>query len=506
LLDINRVEVAGGMGESDIQFAKTLLSEIGSTAQKTARAFASALHDLHRVVTHAMVGDAQHRATMAMQILDRNLYERANDCRWWALTPSLIQTLQAPGTLDSQAGNTLSRINDLYTVYSGIVLFDAQRRVVATSRAHLHGLLGEVIEEPWVQRALGVEAHRYAVSDWGPTCLQANGATFIYAAAVREPGSQRVLGGIALAWDSTPQLASILRDCAVDSDALDTFVVLQANGQAAAAHGQACSEARLRLAQDATQHLPPGETIADLGGTLFGVGVSQGSGYREFRVHDGYSHGLHAVVLHHLCGRQPQTKDWRGLKVSRTASRAGATGVVRLATFTAGGHWMSVPGEMVRFAAPDTQVLGVAHMRQPMIGMVQLNGLVYPVLDLRCAVLGAQEGEKVSRLADVTRQLVVMRLPVGEGQHADLAVRVDTLTAILEVDGTAMQRFSHPASASGMVDQVVGVELDSSSARPAGEKAAQALLMVLSKSWLQQCVQGAQVSAAFQGLDALVSP
>ena len=501
LLDIGRVEVAGDMGESDIQFAKTLLSEIGATAQKTARAFSSALHDLHRVVTHAMVDDAQHRATMAMQILDRNLYERANDCRWWALTPSLIQALAAPGSRNAEAGATLARINDLYTVYSGIVLFDTQCRVIAVSRGHLHDLLGEVLDETWAKRALAVEPHQYVASDWGGTRLQAQGSTFVYAAALRDPMTQRVLGCIGLAWDSTPQLASILRDCAVGSDGQDAFVILQTHGQKAAACGQTFSEPRLRLAKDATQNLPPGETIADLEGTLYGVGVSHGVGYREFRVRDGHQHGLHAVVLHHLCSRQPQVKDWRNLKVSRTGSRTGGASVVRLATFTAGGHWLGLPGEVVRFAAPDTQVLHVAHMRQPMIGMMQLDGLVYPVLDLRCAILGALEGEKVSRAADVTRQMVVIRVATGQDQHADLAIRVDTLTAILEVPTSSLQRISHAASASGMVDQVVGVAVEPS-AVTGTDAANQVLLMVLSKPWLQQCLIGAQALALPQDLKA----
>jgi chemotaxis signal transduction protein len=140
-------------------------------------------------------------------------------------------------------------------------------------------------------------------------------------------------------------------------------------------------------------------------------------------------------------------------------------------------------------------------MRQPMIGMVQLDGHVYPVLDLRCAILGALEGEKVSRAADVTRQLVVIRMVMGPDQHADLAVRVDSLTAILEVPAAGLQRFSHPASASGMVDQVVGVTVES--AVPSGaEAASQVLLMVLSKPWLQQCLAGAQANAVPHDLKA----
>ena len=36
------------------------------------------------------------QAALAMDIMDRNLYERANDCRWWALTPDFRRILSQP--------------------------------------------------------------------------------------------------------------------------------------------------------------------------------------------------------------------------------------------------------------------------------------------------------------------------------------------------------------------------------------------------------------------------
>lgn len=502
LLDINRVELAAGMGESDIQFAKTLLSEIGSTAQKTARAFANALHDLHRVVTHAVVGDAQHRATMAMQILDRNLYERANDCRWWALTPSLVRALQTPDRFGAEASATLHRINDLYTVYSGIVLFDAQGRVTAVSRSHLAPHLGHSLDEPWVRLALALDEGAYTASEWAPTRLQAKGNTFVYAAALRDPGNHRVLGGIGLVWHGASQLRSILHDCAAGSAPQHAFMLLDSQGRVAMAHGPSHSESHVQQALASTRNLPPGEAIADLGNTLHGVGVSQGVGYREFRLLDGHSHGLRCVALYHLCHRLPQARDWRSLKVARTSGPQGLASVVRLATFTAGGHWLALPVELVQFAAPDTQILSVAHMRQPLIGMVHLDGHVYPVLDLRCAILGAMAGEAVRRQVDVTRQLMVVRVPVGNAQHTEMALRADALTAIVEVAATSLQKMSHGASVTGMIDHVVGVNMEAPS-RPGGDPGVQALLMVLSRTWLQQCARGAMHATAPQDLQAL---
>ena len=136
----------GALAPRDLLFAQTLLSEIGGAARRTARVFAGALQDLYGMVTRSLLSDAQSRAALAMQILDRNLYERANDCRWWALTPQFASTLRTGETGCARASAVLRDINALYTVYSGLALFDRQGRVVAVSRAE---------HEPHVGAALG---------------------------------------------------------------------------------------------------------------------------------------------------------------------------------------------------------------------------------------------------------------------------------------------------------------------------------------------------------------
>ena len=151
LLELNQVPSDGSEAQArDVIFAKTLLSEIGVTAQKTAQAFAMALHDLHRVVMASTLRDTQSRTALAMQILDRNLYERANDCRWWALTAQFAETLQAGTHNCALSTQALKAINALYTVYSCLVLFDRQGRVVAVSNDQYASQVGQVLDEPWV--------------------------------------------------------------------------------------------------------------------------------------------------------------------------------------------------------------------------------------------------------------------------------------------------------------------------------------------------------------------
>ena len=61
-------------------------------------------------------------ARLTMDIMDRNLYERANDSRWWALNKELIQSLENADV--RKINEILSHTNSLYTVYDNIYVFD----------------------------------------------------------------------------------------------------------------------------------------------------------------------------------------------------------------------------------------------------------------------------------------------------------------------------------------------------------------------------------------------
>lgn len=490
LLDIDRAQSQASagtpLGASDVLFAQTLLSEIGATAQKTARAFSSALHNLHRVVAGAMIADARHRASMAMQILDRNLYERANDCRWWALTPGLVRALCSDGTPDS-AHAILRHINSLYTVYAAIVLFDAERRVVATSRPEMQDAVGTELDEPWVHQCLQLQdPARYVVSDWASSRFHPEGPTFVYAAALHHPTTARPIGGVGVVWSSTAQLAAMLRDCSPEADR-DALAFVRTAGAAAAQHGATLTDdSRQRVLAQATEW-PQEEAIADLDGHLYGVGVSSGVGYREYRRSDGYQHGLQSLVLRHLCERPQPSRDWRLLQRLRKPVCPPGVPRARLATFTCGAHWLALPTERVLFAAADTQILPAGPARAPLLGMARLGERVYPVLDLRLATDATLALTDVPRQADVTRQLVVVEVPLADGREVALALRVDALTALLEVPQASLQRFQQGPESSGLVDQVLGVD---TWPEPGQSASPQALLMVMSPAWLQRAAQG----------------
>ena len=216
--DLNRsvwngsVRLSLGNG-SNGTFAKALLREISNMGRKTKEVFERSIEELHETVVSSVVHDSRFLASLAIELLARNFYERANDCRWWALNATLGGRLAgAEGAGDEATTQVLRHINSLYTVYHGIVLFDTQRRIVASSRPDHEQLLGTVIDETWASDALAVSGtESYSVSQFRPSPLYDGRPTYIFAAGIRSAAG-RGLGGIAVVFDTAPQLAAMLQD------------------------------------------------------------------------------------------------------------------------------------------------------------------------------------------------------------------------------------------------------------------------------------------------------
>lgn len=99
--------------------------------------FQRSIANLHKTVVSSVLEDSHFQASLAIDIMDRNLYEQANDCRWRALTSSFRELLAESELSESgrdHIPSILAYINGLYTVYTNLIVFDANGRIVAVSK------------------------------------------------------------------------------------------------------------------------------------------------------------------------------------------------------------------------------------------------------------------------------------------------------------------------------------------------------------------------------------
>ena len=108
--------------------------------------FASSIESLFSTIISGQLNAIRLQASLAVDIMDRNLYERANDCRWWGLSTVLQSALSAPNVDENSIRRTLAKIHSLYTVYHTLYVYDQNGRYIAFSDDVYQHQVGQHIE------------------------------------------------------------------------------------------------------------------------------------------------------------------------------------------------------------------------------------------------------------------------------------------------------------------------------------------------------------------------
>jgi len=274
-------------GQSETLFSSALLWEISQTGLKTKALLADAIENLYQTVIGATLANNRFLASLAVNIKDRNLYERANDCRWWSLTARFREQLALPSItpeISHELSEVLSYINQLYTVYTGILLYDKSGKVLAVSQPHLQDWVEQSINEPWLSKSLALRSSReYVISDFNTTPLYDHKPTYIYAAAIFHPQQpQQVVGGIALVFDSQPQFNAMLQDAHPKHEQVISFAVFFDEQNIVIASTNTAFQPTLALPIDLSNIIECGNGIINCKDGRYAVGIAKASGYREY--------------------------------------------------------------------------------------------------------------------------------------------------------------------------------------------------------------------------------
>jgi chemotaxis signal transduction protein len=438
-----------GEGTSDA-FAATLLREVGQTGERIRQVFEQAISNLHRSTLNAVFDEARHHARLAIDIVDRNLYERANDCRWWALDGVLRGVLSQPtGQRDAaRAAAVLQRINGLYTVYALLVLFDTDGRIVAVSDPAEQSRCGELLDAPWVRETLALrDPQQHVESAHAASDLYGGRPTFVHGAALRaDDGGAAVVGGIAIVFDGEPQFAAMLRDA------------LPLDAQGAPSHGAAAllvTRAGTVVASSDTARWPLGSawsvpadwqplargasasTVIHLDGVAWSAGCSVSGGYREYHADGSVGpHDLLSVSLLKLGAVQAQAPAAAALFDPAATPPRGKEPLLSIASFLCAGQWLGVPSATALQALQQPRIAALPNAPAHLLGMLEFDGLLLPVVDL-----GVLRGTGAA--TDPQAALVVVQ--GSRGQR--FAMRVDELGPVFEVASARVQSLARPGGA-----------------------------------------------------------
>ncbi len=270
--------------------------EIGHMARDTGGALRGTLGQLEDDARRTRLAEL---ALANIDLIDRNLYERSCDVRWWATDGAVVAAVNEGTPADiAHASRRLGQILDSYTVYFDLVLAGPDGRIVANGRPDAFASAGRDIgDSTWFKEAM----HTRSGEEFGFQSVHAsplaNGErVLVYSCSVRE-GSRvngRVLGvlGIVFRWDALAQTVlgrtplsegewTRSRACIVDRDGL----VL-----ADSASRQLQDTLAFPGMAELFSH-PRGATVVELSGRRHCVAHAASPGYET------YATGWHSLIL-----------------------------------------------------------------------------------------------------------------------------------------------------------------------------------------------------------------
>ena len=220
---------AAGRGFAVVaQEVKDVSERVTKIAQELSTGLAGSIGELTalgEIMVRQMRGQRMSDLALNMiEIIDRNLYERSCDVRWWATDAAVIEALTEnnPAATDF-ACKRLGVILNSYTVYLDLWIADAAGRVIGNGRPERFGsVIGtDVSGQAWFKDAMRTRSGEDYVACDIDTNRQLNGAEVAtYSTAIRRGGAVNgeALGVLGIFFDWRPQAAAVVKGVRLSED------------------------------------------------------------------------------------------------------------------------------------------------------------------------------------------------------------------------------------------------------------------------------------------------
>ncbi|MDO9315511.1 MAG: chemotaxis protein CheW [Burkholderiaceae bacterium] len=410
---------------------KAVLTQVNTAGTRTRSRVETAIKDLYSTAISRMRIQAGQLARLATDLMDRNLYERANDCRWWALSPALqrmLATPDDPATTPALNG-LLDQVNDLYTVYSRLIAFDMQGIVRGVSRAEGSAdLVGSTVDGRWLGSVRALRgSQNYAVSPFEATSAHEHGPTYVFLSIVKDGSdNNRPLGGLAIVFHAAREFRTMLNDILGERAGFAAF--FDTSGTVLAATGDAAIES-------AAVDPKAGIAVLEHAGAHYACARVRAGGYREFKKGDGYDNGVHAVVALRLGSNERRQTALSDKQIISGPLRDRAQ-ALEAAVFQVGSMRCALPVSALMEAISQKGLVRTPNADGVTLGLLEAKSAQGPQL---VRVMCARRLFNIPYPARSTDGIVlILRSPNRPGMPA-LGLRVDDVLAVVEFDRDDLQ-------------------------------------------------------------------
>ncbi|MES2605267.1 MAG: cache domain-containing protein [Pseudomonadota bacterium] len=237
-----------------------------------------------------------------IDLIDRNLYERSCDVRWWATDSSLVTALEEPSEENNRhAAERLGVILNAYTVYFDLVLCDGAGNVVANGRAQQYRSSGmNMAATDWFRQAMESRSgDHYGFQSVHASPLVKGQRVLMYSAAVRGGGKVhgKAMGALGIVFNYDALAQVIMRNTPISASlkAMTRVCITDAEGLVLADSAGKILQDTLEFPErEQLYEQEKGYLITELGSNRCCIAHARAPGYET------YSTGWHSVIMQTL--------------------------------------------------------------------------------------------------------------------------------------------------------------------------------------------------------------
>ncbi|MGK0291575.1 MAG: hypothetical protein ACI86H_003044, partial [bacterium] len=219
LISLNGIVFASKLGKRGAALGP-IFKQVTKTATFATNKIEELLYEMAEGVLDLHLKSLENFSKQAIDLIDRNLFERSADICWWATDQYFWNALKNPSPENALAATKrLQVINSSYTMYRNLVLIDNNGEFVACSRNELKNELKQrnYSDRNWFQETIRLsDSSCYHVEDVEKSSLESKKeVSLIYTGGVRSKGLRKgeVVGVLAILFDWDQEAVSILKSC-----------------------------------------------------------------------------------------------------------------------------------------------------------------------------------------------------------------------------------------------------------------------------------------------------
>ena len=296
LISINGIILATDLGKAGTSFIP-IFDQITTTGNSTTGKMEELLSEMSSDMLEQNLKALENFSKQAIDLIDRNLFERAADVRWWSTDHAFWEALQE-GTDEKfeQAAKRLGIINASYTMYRDLVIADSNGRIVANSKSENRDKLKRmnVSEQSWFRQGMQISRSvQFGVQDVCDSDLENEETSLIYCGGILEDGQRegKVLGVLGIFFDWENLVFPFLEGCLprIKGEVVDggaAFYVNDEHKVIATTDSENFKIGQVVNLPAENLHLEAGESASGIfsaNDKKYIIGSSRTQGYREYK-------------------------------------------------------------------------------------------------------------------------------------------------------------------------------------------------------------------------------